>query len=188
MPGGPLQLMQCKRGSWQFQDSIRIYSTQKCARRPQLPVYIISNSHSYVVFTAHATWAQLLQLHAVVIQVVTHTSDVRCAGTDARVYIDIKGNQRSSGAVELSGKGGNLFEQVQMTGCVIYKVETSALGVDIVIANRGCHSRLTNNSVGKATTSDQSSRHNCCSRETCCNKARLLHETSLPLLPRYHWV
>ncbi len=48
--------------------------------------------------------------------VTTHTSDIKGAGTDANVCVEMFGTKGSSGPRELSGKG-NLFEQVGPKAC-----------------------------------------------------------------------
>ena len=46
------------------------------------------------------------------VQVTTHTSDIKGAGTDANVCCELFGVKATSGPRELTGKG-NLFEQVR---------------------------------------------------------------------------
>lgn len=47
------------------------------------------------------------------LQVVTHTSDMRSAGTDANVYVDIQGAAHSTGKTWLKNAKPDCFERGQ---------------------------------------------------------------------------
>ncbi len=50
-------------------------------------------------------------------QIVVRTSNIPGAGTDANVYVDIRGSRGSSGRQWLRGKAINPFERGQVRGC-----------------------------------------------------------------------
>lgn len=55
---------------------------------------------------------------------IAHTSDIKGAGTDASVYVELFGSKADSGTKELNGPG-NLFEQGKSD---TFKVQTVELG------------------------------------------------------------
>jgi len=82
----------------------------------------------------HARGALMLPL-----QVITHTSNLQNAGTDANVYVDIVGIMGSTGKVPLRSDSIDLFErgQVDKFKVCVSKVQAACSAVPC-IAVRGC--------------------------------------------------
>lgn len=56
--------------------------------------------------------------------IIAHTSDIKGAGTDASVFVELFGSKSSSGTKELNGPG-NLFEQGKSN---TFQIKTVELG------------------------------------------------------------
>lgn len=70
---------------------------------------MVTYTHITYITYAHITYTHITHVNCM--QVVTYTSDIRGASTDANVYVDIRGAVASTGKVLLKNANKDCFER-----------------------------------------------------------------------------